>query len=979
MIARGLFVLGLLSAALPAAPTADSAPVFEKDVLPILSTYCFTCHGKSSPELGLDLRTAASVLRGSFNGRVIETGSPEQSRLFLKVSKHEMPPPAFKSEVPVEDVAVIRRWIETGAHSSAANEIPEASQRQITRFEEEVLPIFESRCVACHGETPQSGLDLRSLAGVLRGGKHGAAIEEGFSEKSVLIRQLETGAMPPKGVGEPLATHEIRLIRAWIDEGGFADHVDLGNSLDRAFTEAEAPQITAEDRQSWAFQKPIGVEPPSVKGADRVRTPIDSFVLAKLEEHGLSLSREAPKRTLLRRAYFDLWGLPPTPEETAEFLADERPDAYESLLDRLLASPKYGQRWGRFWLDAAGYVDTAGKDFQSERVNLAPGIWRYRDYVIDSFNKDKPWDRFLTEQLAGDELYDWRNSESYSPEMLEALIATGYLRTQLDATDEDISDRPVDRYEAIFAMLDKVSGSSLGLTLSCARCHSHKFDPIPQRDYYRFLALFTGAYNPSAWIQPKKRLMYTVGEPERKEIEAHNEAVDAETKKLNEQIESILAPYRERLIDAKLEGAPEPVRADLKLALNTGAKDRDGVQKYLVEKFGSLAETADEELDAALSPEHAEAVTALREDLETWKGYRRELHPIRALWDGDDLPAIRLLQRGSVEAPGPQVTPGYLSVMCPPGNDCTAQPSPNRAGATTGYRLALAEHLTSPNHPLTARVIVNRLWQHHFGAGIVATPDNFGEMGAQPSHPKLLDWLAVDFTQHGWKAKRLHKQIMLSSAYRQSSKRGDNGRAEQAETQDSDNRLLWRMPLRRLEAEALRDSILAVAGRLDVSLGGPAVELTARPDGLQLAEGDGAERRSVYLLARRTWPSTFLSVFDFPNIDTTCSRRTTSATPLQSLTMMNSEFLLNNARAAASRLEERTNGSSDPATFTRAAYGSLFARDPTADEMELALAHIEDQRKLYQRANTAPDGAWAKAAANVVHMLLSSNEFLYID
>jgi mono/diheme cytochrome c family protein len=977
MTLRRLASLWLLPASLLAGPTADDAPVFEKDVLPIFSTYCFTCHGKSSPELGVDLRTAASVLRGSFNGPVVEKGAPEKSRLYLKVSKHEMPPPAFESVVPDADVAVIRRWIETGAQSNAADEIPESAKRQIARFEHEVQPILEARCVACHGETPQSGLDLRTLAAVLRGGEHGPVLEEGFSDKSILIRQIEAGEMPPKGVGEPLTRAEIDRIRDWVDVGGFADYVDKGNPLDRAFTEAEAPEITAEDRQSWAFQKPVAHDPPRVTSRDRVRSPIDAFVLAKLEAQGLALSAEASRRALLRRAYFDLWGVPPTPEETAQFLGDTRPDAYERLLDRLLASPRYGQRWGRFWLDAAGYVDTAGKDFQSENVSVAPGMWRYRDYVIESFNEDKPWDRFLTEQLAGDELYEFRAAAKYTPEMLEALIATGYLRTQLDATDEDISDRPADRYDAIFAMLDKVSASALGLTLTCARCHSHKFDPIPQRDYYRFLALFSSAYNPSAWIQPKKRLMYTVAEPERKEIEEHNKSIDAETKKLETQIAEIRDPYLKRLRAKKLEAAPQEVRSDLAAALDTAAKERDAVQKYLVEKFGKLAKVSDGEVDAALSAEHRDEVSSLRKDLETWTGYRRELNPIRALWDGEEPPAIRLLQRGSVEAPGPRVSPGFLSILCAPGDDCTAHPSSHRVGSTSGYRLALAEWLTSPDQPLTARVIVNRLWQGHFGAGIVATADNFGEMGSGASHPELLDWLAVDFVKNGWKAKRLHKQIMLSSVYRQSSNRGDNPSAERASTADPDNRLLWRAPLRRLEAEALRDSILAVAGRLDDSLGGPPVELTARPDGLQLAGDDGpTARRSVYLLARRTWPATFLSVFDFPNIDTTCTRRTPSATPLQSLTLMNSEFLLRNARATAERL-----GSPEapPDELVRRAYEILFARPPSDAERALALTHLGEQASLYTKANASESQAREHALENLVHMLMSTDEFLYVD
>ena len=978
----------LLAALLPVALGAQNppaAPVFEQDVLPIFSTYCFTCHGKSSPELGMDLRTAASVLRGSHNGRVIEKGSPTDSRLFALVSKQLMPPPAFESVVPEKDVETIRRWIETGAHSSRPEgEIPEAAQRQIARFEKEILPIFEARCTACHGgDSPQSDLDLRTLAGALKGGKHGPAIAEGFSDKSILMRQLQSGVMPPKGTGKPLDDAQVELIREWIDEGNFADYVQVETSLDREFTEAEAPEVSSEDRDSWAFRSPVAVAPPAVKSQGRVQTPIDSFIISKLEERGLGLSPAASKHALLRRAFFDLWGLPPTPEQAAEFLDDTRPDAYEQLIDRLLDSPNYGQRWGRYWLDAVGYVDTTGKDFAAETVQLAQGMWRYRDYVIQSYYEDKPWDRFLTEQIAGDELFDWRNAETYTPEMIEALVGTGYLRTVLDVTNEDISDRPLDRYEALFALLDKVSSSALGLTLNCARCHSHKFDPIPQRDYYRFLSLFTAAYNPSAWIQPKKRLMYTVSKPEQEEIEKHNKTIDAEVEKLAEDIKQIREPYRQKMLAKKLEAVPEPVRADTALAAETAEDQQSEVQKYLIEKFGPLVEITDEELDDSITGDQKDSLSRLKDRVETWNGYRRKLEHVQALWDGEGMPTIRLLQRGSVESPGPKVTPGFLTVLCAAEEDCTPKPSPNRAGATRGYRLALAEWLTRPDHPLTARVIVNRIWQHHFGTGIVATPGNFGSTGSPPSHPELLDWLAVDFTKHGWKAKRLHKMIMTSAVYLQSSRRTDNSRGERAAIEDPANRLLWRMPLRRLEAEALRDSVLAVAGRLDNTLGGPPVGLTHLPEGLQVvsdSEGeDAATRRSVYLLARRTWPLSFLSVFDFPIIDTACSRRVPSATPLQSLTMMNSEFAMENAGAAARRVAALAGGDSQPQAVVKKAYALLFSREPTAQETEFALDHLESQRRLYARANAPENEAYEKSLQNLVHMLLSSNEFLYVD
>lgn len=966
------------------AVSAAAAPTFEKDVLPIFSTYCFTCHGKSSPELGLDLRTATSVLRGGFNGPVIEKGSAEESRLYQKVSKHLMPPPAFNSTVPDDDLQTIRNWIETGAEHEDRAEIPEAARKQISRFEKEIQPIFNERCVACHGgEAPQSGLDLRSLASLLKGGKHGPVISEGFSEKSVLVRQLRSGVMPPSAVGKPLGDEQIELIREWIDGGNFADYIEVQTSLDRAFTEAEAPEITEQERNTWAFRKPTALDPPSVKHASRVATPIDSFVLAKLEEHGLELAAPASKQTLLRRAYFDLWGLPPTPEQAEAFLNDAQPDAYERLIDRLLDSPKYGERWGRHWLDSVGYIDTWGKDFQAENVNINEGMWRYRDYVIEAFNEDKPWDRFLTEQIAGDELVDWRNAEHRTPEMIESLVATGYLRTILDVTNEDISDRPSDRYDAIFALMDKVSSSALGLTVSCARCHTHKFDPIPQRDYYRFLSLFTAAYNPSAWIQPKKRLLYTVSQTEQQEIEEHNKSVDEAVEKLSEEIENLRAPYRERLLSQKLEQVPEAVRSDTQLAVETAVKERDDIQKYLIKKFGKLVEIKDDEVDDTIVGDPKDAIEGLQARVKTWAGYRRKLDQIQGLWDGDEgMPTIRLLQRGSVESPGPRVTPGFISVLCDAGDDCSATPSKNRVGETSGYRLALAEWLTSADHPLGARVVVNRIWQHHFGTGIVATPGNFGATGSPPSHPQLLDWLAVDFVKHGWKAKRLHKQIMMSAAYRQSSRQTDNPKYERAATEDSQNALLWRMPLRRLEAEALRDSVLAVAGRLDTAMGGPSVGLTARPDGLQVAAdssaGEESTRRSVYLLARRTWPLTFLQTFDFPIIDTACSRRVPSATPLQSLTFMNSEFVIHNAREAARRVLE-SGAQPEPTEIVDRIYALLFSRKPSHPEAALAVEHLESQEKLYARANSADDEAFDESVASLVHMLLSSNEFLYVD
>jgi mono/diheme cytochrome c family protein len=869
-------------------PLPLAAQSYEKDVLPIFTKYCFTCHGQSSPKLGLDLRTAAGALRGSFNGPVLVKHKPEESLLWKKVSARQMPPAIYGQTIPDADLQVIKTWIETGANSdqpaTAAGPLP---------------GVIQARCTGCHGEkAAAAGLRLHTVADALKGSANGPVIVEGFSDKSLLVRRVASHNMPPKGAGDPLRPDEINTIREWIDRGGFSEIIPF-NPADRPFSPLEAPPVTAEQRRFWAFQKPRAAPLPAVKSRARVRTPIDAFLLSKLEANGLSFSPDAPNEKLLRRAYLDLTGLPPTPAEIDEFQKD---NDYEKLIDKLLASPRYGERWARQWLDAAGYVDTTGKDFDPKKAIYAEGMWRYRDYVIKATNEDKPWNRFLTEQLAGDELVDWRNAKQRTPEINELLAATGYLRTILDITEEDISNLPVERYEALFKLVEKVSSSTIGLTVNCARCHSHKFDPISQKDYYRFLALFTTAYNPADWIRPQYRHLYLLPTAEHEAIEA-------------------------RMLEEQLKSIPEPIRADLKKALTTPAESRTEIQKYLFNKFNSSFQAA-----YAKDPEYS------------------RLGKIQALWDVGTPPKIRLLQRGSADAPGPLVTPGFLSVLSKPGQTDAVRP-PSAQGQTSGTRLAFAEWLTHPDHPLTARVIVNRIWQGHFGTGIVATPDNFGTTGAPPTNQALLDYLAVDFVQNGWSAKRLHKQILLSTAYRQSSLQN-----EAASRVDPENKLLWRMNLRRLDAETLRDSIIAAAGKLDTTAGGPPVQLEMRPDGLQVVSSKEPEnakwRRSIYLTHRRTYPMSFLGVFDYPIIDTNCSRRVPSATPLQSLTMLNDAFLWEAAEALAKRAENNAG----------AAYRLALSRPPSAAEAQLAAAFVEKM----------PFRAFAQ-------VLLSSNEFLYID
>ena len=362
----------LCALALPA--VAQTTLTFEKDILPVVTQYCFTCHGQSSPQLGLDLRTAASTLRGSHNGPVIVKGDPEKSLLYQKISTKAMPPPAFKQTMPEPQIEIIKRWIAEGAPSDKPSGASKEVLEQRAAFDKEIMPLFTARCVQCHGAgKPMGGLDLRSLSALLKGSVNGAVVLEGFSEKSLLVRKVASRNMPPPGAGEPLTEDQIQAIRKWIDKGQFVDHAESHESTEREFTKAEAPDISAKDREFWSFRKPVAAPVPRVKAAKRVRTPIDAFVLSKLESKELTMSPDASAKTLLRRAYFDLLGIPPTPEEAAAFLNDTKPGAYERLIDRLLASPQYGERWGRHWLDAAGYVDTQAKDFEAIKPDIARG------------------------------------------------------------------------------------------------------------------------------------------------------------------------------------------------------------------------------------------------------------------------------------------------------------------------------------------------------------------------------------------------------------------------------------------------------------------------------------------------------------------------------------------------------------------------------------------------------------------------------
>jgi hypothetical protein len=838
-------------------------------------------------------------------------------------------------------------------------------------FEKDVRPILQARCLACHGgETQKADLDLRSKAAMLRGGETGPAIG-GPAEKSLLWEKIAGDEMPPGDV--KLSPAEKKIIRGWLDAGAHAAEAPAAEPAD------EISQVSDAERQFWAFRKPTRPVVTAARNVAQVRNPIDAFLLSELEKHGLVYSPEAERSVLLRRAYLDLTGLPPAPRDVDEFLADKWPDAYERLIDKLLASERYGERWGRHWLDLAGYADSEGI-LSADYVRTA--AWRYRDYVIRAFNADKPYDRFLKEQIAGDELVDYwtarRTSKELTPEVVESLTATGFLRCASDTSRPDfaaIKNAPGYYYQTLDDTLKIVASTTLGLTVECAKCHSHKYDPIPQTDYYRLQAVFMSGYRPAQWIPQVQRKLLEATESQEKEAAAHNSKVDAAIVPIRKELAALQKQFGDQLFAARLAKLPEPIRDDVRAALDVEAAKRSEVQKYLAEKFAKELRPDAKTLPKLLTdtyPDYSKQSAAIDVRIKAEEAKRRTFPEIRAFYDLPGEAKTPLLRRGDYTTPGREVSPGILSVLV------TAKPfawkSPGKDAPTSGRRLALAQWLTEPDHPLTSRVLVNRLWLHHFGQGLVATPDNFGNKGSRPSHPELLDWLAVEFPARGWSIKQMHRLIMTSTAYRQSCLAAGPGREI-----DPDNKLLWRQRLRRLEAEALRDSVLAVSGTLNLEMYGEPVPMQPRGDGVGLPDGPPGLRRSVYLQVRRSQPLTFLQVFDQPVMETNCTARGVSTVASQALTLLNSSFLIEQAKALAARVDKE--GGDRPLDY---AIRLAFARSPTERERAVLTAFLtkQAQHHLPSTGKIGPEqreNARRLALDDLCHMLLSANEFAYVE
>ena len=884
---------------------ATNRVVYESEVQSIIAVACVRCHNPETRKAGIDLTTPQGILLGGDSGQIVNAGQPAESLLFEMIESGQMPPPDEKGQISPAQLQKIREWIAAGAKfRDAVNSAPAVTQHDI-------LPLLQLRCVACHGGRRKEGdLDLRTRESILRGGKSGPAAVSGKPSESLLVKRVVAEEMPPRrqlvSVSvKPMESSEVKKLALWIELGLPESNVPSDDAAS-----VRESLVTVDDRRFWSFQPPQRPLVPHVSAADRISNPIDAFVLQKLEAHKLTLSPEADRTTLLRRVHFDLTGLPPTPQEIHEFLSDSDPKAYENLVNRLLESRHYGERWARHWLDVAGYADSEGAQ-NEDRVR--PHIYRYRDYVIRSFNADKPYSQFLVEQLAGDELADYEHAKIIDDQMYDNLVATGFLRTAPDRTFANITNFVPDRLEVIADEMDILGTAVLGLTLKCARCHSHKFDPIPQQDYYRLTAIFKDAYDENDWLKSQgPRTLPYVTTTERQAFEQH--------------------------------------------------------EKQITEQLELIKEQLSEETDVTRK-------TQLEQQIKDIEGQRKPEPRIHALWSRGEPSPTYILKRGNYLTPGRPVEPGVPAVLSHGQTPFEVRP-PWENAKPTGRRLAFARWLTQPDHPLTARVMVNRIWQHHFGTGIVNTPGNFGKAGSRPTHPDLLDWLATEFVRRDWSVKSMHRLIVTSSTYRQSSQV-----AEESSRLDADGRLLSRAPLKRLEAEALRDTLLFVAGKLNDTPFGPPDQVDLRADGLVTSQSsEKGWRRSIYVLQRRTQIPTLLDNFDYPQMGPNCVQRGESLVAPQALHLMNNKMIYQLAEHFADRV--RSEVGDDRAAQVESIYLRAFGRPPTSEESTIAVDALEELTKQWATKTTGAAPAKIPAQVALVtwcHAVMNLAEFLYVD
>ena len=864
----------------------------------------------------------------------------------------------------------------------------------VLTFEKDVRPLLKAHCFHCHGEDNETkgGLDVRLARFILKGGEHGPAIVAGKPEASRMIEFLKAGKMP-KGKGK-LPDKDIATLEQWIAQGAKASRPEpekLGPEF--AFTD--------EERAWWAFQ-PIKKSPIPRTAAAGTANPVDQFIAAKLTENHLTFSDAADPVTFIRRATFDLTGLPPTPEEVDAFVQEsiQHPtSSIQHLVERLLASPTYGERWGRHWLDVAGYADSDGyTDKDTERKHA----WRYRDYVVKAFNDDKPFDQFVHEQLAGDEIVaSTPHSGERTPADIEKLTATGFLRMAPDGTA--IENNPTAQNACIADTIKIVSTSLYGLTVGCAQCHDHRYDPITQADYYRMRAIFEPGFDTKNWRTPNGRLVSLLTAAQRTEAAK----IEEEAKKIDAKRSAKEAEFITEVLEKEIAKAPANLHNDLRTAYRTAAAKRTPAQTKLLKEWPRINQLSGGSLylyDTTNGTKHAAELKDMTAEATKIRDRKPKEEFVQAFSElapksASTIPATFVFNRGNIDQPKEKVGPGDLSVLAGQRPIDIAEKSPTLP--TTGRRLAFANSITDGKHPLLARVMVNRVWMHHFGKGIVAGTGDFGKLGELPSHPELLDWLASEFMQNGWSLKHLHRLIMNSRTYAQSSKRDT-----ERERIDPDNRLLSRMNVQRLEAETLRDAFLAVSGRINPKLGGQPVPVMHNEEGQSVLGIDTTDtagrqtgkyvplngeeyRRSVYVQARRTMPLEMFAAFDAPAMtDAMCAVRPVTTVSPQSLLLMNNAYMREHAQDFAQRLIRECGNDLDKQV--QRAWKLCFSRDPSMADVQAAVEFVKAQTGHYKLTPaklehvTAPaekDNAPAEllGLAALCHALMSGNEFLYVD
>jgi hypothetical protein len=795
-------------------------------------------------------------------------------------------------------------WAVANAHSARA------ADRTVS-FVRDVKPLLARKCYACHGPTTsEGGLSLHEPERAV------AELDSGLY--AIVPRKLEESAlwdrvtssdesmrMPPEG--KPLKDDEQAILRAWIEAG-------------------------AKYEKHWAFIPPQRHEPPVAQRNAWVRNPIDAFVLKGLEDGGLAPAPQAGRRDLARRAYFDVTGLPPTPRQLSDFLADDAPDAWKRLVDELLASPRYGERWARHWLDLVRFAETNS----FERDGLKPNAWKFRDYVIRSLNEDKPYDQFIREQLAGDELDEVTD---------DTIIATGYYR--LGLWDDEPADPLLARYDEFDDFVSTTSQAMLGLTVGCARCHDHKIDPIPQADYYGLVAFFADV-TPYAYPNNRDPALNSLWDMSPPEDRMRRDELHRKQDELRQQMRSIEEAGIARM------SAPDQHRSE--------GPDREALLNDKLEQHLNVSEWEAYRAVCDRLHEVEKQVRELPEAPSALAVARCEPRP----------KPMHIAERGNPHVPGDEVAPHFPVLF----GDVTPEiPEAAPDDRSAGRRRVLAEWISSPDNMLTARVIVNRVWQHHFGRGLVRSANNFGELGTPPTHPELLDWLALWLIDHDWKLKPLHHLIMTSSAYQMSSA----GDAE-ALALDPTNDLLWRFDVRRLDAEEIRDATLAVTGQLNLEMYGPGffaklpeevLATQSRPgDGWGDASPDQQRRRSIYIHVKRSLLHPLLTAFDFPDVDAACEARFMTVQPGQALAMLNGPFLHEQAGLLAERVVNEAG--EKPRDCVAHALELALGREATDAEVAEGLGLLDRLNKEHGQSPREALRCWCLAVFNL-------NEFVFLD